>query len=150
MALKNVTGRTACPAVLDVKNTQGGSPPEQQRGVVMIVAVPTKEERLDQHFGHCAAFSFLTVDSAQGTIVNEELQPAPEHEHGLLPRWLKERHVALVITGGLGAHARALLEKQQIEIVSGAPSDRPRELVRRYLAGELASVEKSCACNCKH
>lgn len=116
----------------------------------MIVAVPTKDEHLDQHFGHCASFSFLTVDSAQGTIEKEEIEPAPAHEHGLLPRWLKERNVALVIAGGIGAHARTLLEKQRIEIVSGAPSVRPRELVSRYLAGNLDSVATSCACNCKH
>jgi predicted Fe-Mo cluster-binding NifX family protein len=37
------------------------------------------------------------------------VEKAPEHQPGLLPLWLKERGVNVVIAGGIGSRAMDLL-----------------------------------------
>ena len=75
---------------------------------------------------------------------------APEHQPGLLPPWLKEHGVTLVIAGGMGARARSLLPEASIEVITGAPSENADTLVRRYLDGTLTSIEHTCDHVCSH
>ena len=88
----------------------------------MKIALPVQGEVLDQHFGHCKEFVFVEVSDATRTVMSLERYPAPMHEHGLLPRWLAEHKVQVVIVGGMGAHARQLLVSLGIEVISGAAS----------------------------
>ena len=116
----------------------------------MRIAIPMKGDCLDQHFGHCQKFAFIDVKpESKDAAVQVELA-APEHQHGLLPQWLKDRGVTHVIAGGMGAHARLLLHEASIEVITGAPSDFPAVFVKRYLDGDLQSVEHSCNCVCNH
>jgi hypothetical protein len=50
----------------------------------------------------------LDVDPANKAIGSVSEVEAPEHQQGLLPRWLGERGVTLIIAGGIGSHARSL------------------------------------------
>jgi|SRR5579863_2305630 len=113
----------------------------------MRIAIPISGGRLEQHFGHCERFVFLDIDVGRkeirsGTEIEIE---APEHQPGLLPRWLKERGVTLIIAGGMGTHARSLCEELSIEVVAGAPEEPPRELAQRYLEGTLATSDHACS-----
>ena len=116
----------------------------------MKIALPVQGEVLDQHFGHCKEFVFVEVSDATRTVMSLERYPAPMHEHGLLPRWLAEHKVQVVIVGGMGAHARQLLVSLGIEVISGAASAGPEQLVAQYLAGVLESVERGCSHGCSH
>jgi predicted Fe-Mo cluster-binding NifX family protein len=84
------------------------------------------------------------------TVLSTMEIPAPEHQHGLLPPWLKERGVTLVIAGGMGIHARSLLRDVSIEVLTGAPEEAPELLVRRYLEGTLETAERLCDHTCHH
>jgi predicted Fe-Mo cluster-binding NifX family protein len=57
--------------------------------------------------------------------------PAPEHQSGLLPPWLKERGVTHVIAGNMGAQARSLFYAASVEVLTGAP----RKVLRFSSAG---------------
>lgn len=46
------------------------------------------------HFGHCEKFVVMDADPQANRVVRQEEVDAPEHEPGLLPRWLKEKYVA--------------------------------------------------------
>ena len=116
----------------------------------MRIAVPMTGECLDQHFGHCQKFALIDVSPETREVTTHAELAAPEHEHGSLPRWLKERGATLVIAGGMGAHARTLLAEAQIEVITGAPSEPPAVLVRRYLDGALQSVDRKCDHVCSH
>lgn len=116
----------------------------------MKIALPVQGEALDQHFGRCKEFALFAVSDATRTVISMERLPAPLHEHGLLPRWLAEHQVQVVLAGGMGAHARQLLASLGIEVVSGAPSVAPEQLVALYLAGALESVEHACSHGCSH
>jgi ATP-binding protein involved in chromosome partitioning len=108
----------------------------------MTVAVPVSGGKLSAHFGHCEQFALFAV-TEKNVAGRQDLTPPP-HEPGVLPRWLKEQGVNLVIAGGMGQRAQSLFEQQGIQVVCGAPSQDPAEAVRRYLSGELETGDNAC------
>lgn len=111
----------------------------------MRIAIPVEDGRLSQHFGHARSFVFIEADESQGKILSMEEVPAPPHEPGRLPVWLKEQGVCGVIAGGMGPRAMALLEAHAIQVIAGAPSLDPRMLAEQWLAGALAGGLNRCS-----
>lgn len=110
----------------------------------MRIAIPIADGNLAMHFGHCERFALIDVDPVGKKIVTREEVAAPEHQPGLLPRWLAERNVKTVIAGGMGSRARDLFAENGIEVVVGASADSPDKLVADYLAGTLETSENVC------
>ena len=110
----------------------------------MKIAIPTARGKLCMHFGHCEIFAILTVDENNKTVlVREDLTPPP-HEPGVLPAWLGEQNVNIIIAGGMGQRAQQLFTAQNIAVVVGAPSESPEKLIESYLAGTLVSGANAC------
>jgi len=116
----------------------------------MRIAVPVSGDCLEQHFGHCEKFLLIDIASETKEVTGSTEITAPEHQPGLLPRWLKEHNVTLVIAGGMGAHARSLLQEASIEAVTGAPPENAMVLVQRYLDGTLTLEDCLCDHVCNH
>lgn len=110
----------------------------------MKIAVPVANGLLNAHFGHCDTFAIITADKTSKKITNREDIPAPPHEPGLLPKWLAEKGVETIITGGMGNKARSLFVEMGIEVVVGAPIETPEKLVESYLEGSLKTGENVC------
>jgi predicted Fe-Mo cluster-binding NifX family protein len=110
----------------------------------MKIAIPTAEGRLAMHFGHCASFRIFDIDE-DGSVVRDEEHPAPPHQPGLLPRWLGEKDVDLIIAGGMGQRAQALFRQAGVDVLVGAPAEAPDDIVRAYLAEELETGDNICA-----
>lgn len=110
----------------------------------MKIAIPVANGLLNLHFGHCKAFAIMEVDSDTKQISARTDIDAPPHEPGVLPRWLGERDVDLVITGGMGQQAKTLFAQQSIDVIVGAPADTPENLVQSYLDGSLVSGVNAC------
>jgi ATP-binding protein involved in chromosome partitioning len=110
----------------------------------MKIAIPIANGMLTNHFGHCESFAFIDVDlKAMKIIKRADIQPPP-HEPGLLPPWLAERGVSMIIAGGMGQRAQGLFSEQNIEVLIGAPMETPEKLVSNYLAGTLKTGENVC------
>lgn len=86
----------------------------------MRIVIPLAEGKLTNHFGHCKRFALVDVDPETKVILRREDIEAPPHEPGLLPSWLAERGVTVVIAGGLGQRAQGLFAQQGIHVVTGA------------------------------
>ena len=110
----------------------------------MKIAIPTANGLLAMHFGHCETFTILSADTENKTINAEESASAPPHEPGVLPRWLADQGVDLVIAGGMGNRAQELFRAQDIGVIIGAPAQKPAELVQAYLMGELKPGTNLC------
>lgn len=108
------------------------------------IAVPLNAGKLAQHFGHCESFAIFTCDAGGGCIETTEEVCAPPHSPGLLPAWLGNLGVNVVIAGGLGRRARDLFERSGIEVVVGAGEGEPREIVQSYLDGTLSVGPNVC------
>ncbi len=109
---------------------------------IVRIAVPTADGMLCKHFGHCEKFVLLDVHGSE--IQNRTEVKPPPHEPGLLPLWLADQGVGLVIAGGMGQRAVSLLEERGIRVLTRAPADDPQNLVRRYLEGTLVCGENVC------
>jgi predicted Fe-Mo cluster-binding NifX family protein len=116
----------------------------QDRGRRTIIAVPVENGKLASHFGHCAHFDLMELDNEKQDIISRSRVEAPPHEPGLLPGWLAERGVTLVIAGGMGSRAQTLFAQHGLELVLGAPQDEPESLARRFLAGTLVAGANQC------
>jgi len=110
----------------------------------MRVAVPVTDDKVAAHFGHCSHFALFDIDEATKAIVKRELIPSPGHQPGLLPAWLAEEGVSVVIAGGMGSRAQAIFNENRIEVVVGVLSDDPQKAVLDYLKGELATGDNIC------
>ncbi len=110
----------------------------------MIIAVPVENGKLCSHFGHCSSFAFLEISSDNAKVAARRDVDAPPHEPGVLPNWLYERGVNLILCGGMGPRALELFAQKDIKVVTGAPSDTPETLAAMYLQGALQTTANCC------
>lgn len=110
----------------------------------MRIAIPLAEGLLCQHFGHCEQFAFFEVSPEGRQLRETTFVTPPEHAPGLLPRWLKEQGVEVVIAGGMGSRAQSLFQEADIRVVTGAPSLSGEEVVKAFLAGTLVTGANTC------
>ncbi len=108
----------------------------------MRIAIPIAEGRLTAHFGHAAEFAVMHIENQK--IRNKELLTPPPHEPGVLPKWLHELGVDVIIAGGMGQRALGLFGENGIKVITGAPNHTPEELVHEYLADTLVTGENVC------
>jgi len=108
----------------------------------LIIAVPMADGKLSSHFGHSEQFAF--VETEDGKVKKVEVKPAAPHEPGVIPRWIEQQGVDVVITGGIGDKARAMLEEKGIEVIVGAPEQPPEVLAEQYLSNKLISGANVC------
>lgn len=110
----------------------------------MKIAIPITDGRVSAHFGHCQQFTVIEADLETKMITNSELLTPPEHEPGVLPRWLNELGVKLIIAGGMGQRAQTLFAQNNIDVVAGASDNSAEELVTQYLNGNLECGQNIC------
>jgi len=108
----------------------------------MKIAIPTAQGQLAMHFGHCASFTIFTVEN--NNIIDTQEVQAPPHEPGLLPRWLGEQNVTMIIAGGMGQRAQQLFADRGIEVLVGAPAEPVETVVKNYLEGKLNTGINLC------
>ena len=108
----------------------------------MKIALPTANGELAMHFGHCEKFTIVDVENDK--ITNKEELVPPPHEPGVLPKWLGEQNVDIIIAGGMGQRAQQLFAANNIKVLVGASAAPVEELVDAYLKGTLVAGENLC------
>ena len=105
-------------------------------------AIPTVNEKLTAHFGHCE--NFANVDAKENEIIGQTLINPPVHKPGVYPRFLAEQGVDVIIAGGMGQKAQDLFAQNNIQVCIGVPSEEPKVLVSKYISGELTTGKNLC------
>ncbi len=108
----------------------------------MKFAIPLAEGKLTAHFGHCQEFALVEVENNE--IKNKEILVPPPHEPGVLPKWLHELGTNVIIAGGMGNMAMNMFAQNGIQVMTGAPSLSPEELVQQYLDNALTTGDNLC------
>jgi len=108
----------------------------------MKIAVPVDHGRLTPHFGHAGEFVIVHIENQR--IEKRDFLTPPPHEPGVLPGWLHELGVEVIIAGGMGHKALGLFGEKGIKVVTGARGLTPEELVEQYLANSLVTGENIC------
>ena len=109
----------------------------------MIIAIPVANELLCMHFGHCQTFRLFEIDDNKKIVKTEDKVPPP-HEPGVLPKWLGELNVNLVIAGGMGMRAQQLFAQAGVKVLTGAPGADPQKVVEAFLADTLETGDNVC------
>lgn len=115
----------------------------------LFIAVPVAGNQLSMHFGHCESFSVFEVqvhdgDERSSEIISFKSLTPPPHEPGVLPKWLHEQGVDLVIAGGMGQRAQNNFAANQVKVVVGVTGGNAEDIVRDYLDGKLVSGQNLC------
>jgi len=110
----------------------------------MRIAIPLVRGKLSLHFGHCDQFAIYDIDDKTSRVINREDATPPGHEPGVLPRWLHENNVSVIIAGGMGQRAQQLFVQNDIKVVVGASDGSPEELVSAYLENTLQTGDNIC------
>ncbi|MDY6822908.1 MAG: NifB/NifX family molybdenum-iron cluster-binding protein [Thermodesulfobacteriota bacterium] len=109
----------------------------------MKIAIPMAAGKLTAHFGHCQEFAIIDVED--NAIKTKEVLIPPPHEPGVLPKWLHDMNVNVVIAGGMGHKAISLFNQAGVEVITGAPVEDPEVLVKAYLEQNLTTGDNACA-----
>jgi ATP-binding protein involved in chromosome partitioning len=110
----------------------------------MRCAVPITGGVVASHFGHCEEFALFDVDEQKKEILARAIVASPGHQPGILPEWLAEQGVSLVIAGGMGSRAQNLFQQNRIGVVTGILETDPEKVVQSYLDGILDTGPNIC------
>jgi len=107
-----------------------------------IIAFPSSDQlTIDAHFGRTSGFSLYTIRNNE--VISVIHVTPPPHAPGVIPKFLKEHHVDVVITKNMGEKAVQHFANSNIDIILGA-SGRIDVNLNEYLGGFLNSTETSC------
>ncbi|MGI5879441.1 MAG: NifB/NifX family molybdenum-iron cluster-binding protein [Syntrophomonadaceae bacterium] len=104
----------------------------------MLIAVATENEQVAEHFGHCDQFTLYNLETAEYSIL-----PNPEHQPGMLPGYLRQNGVDVIIAGGMGERAKLLFNELNIDVYVGITGDI-KAAIESYQAGRLNSKDVFC------
>lgn len=109
----------------------------------MKIAVPTKNQNVDDHFGHCEYFTVFTIENNE--IKNTEEVPSLQGcgcKSNIVTD-LKAQGVELMLAGNMGQGAYNKLGASNIKVIRGC-SGAVSELIQEYLAGNIKDALIMC------
>lgn len=115
----------------------------------MKIAVPTRNNKVDDHFGHCESYSIFSIEA--NTIQSVEMFPAPEGCgcKSDIAEVLQKKGVTVLLAGNMGAGALNVLQNEGITVLRGNSGD-VRMVVEDYLQGKLSDSGVGCASHEAH
>ncbi len=106
------------------------------------IAFPTTDGiSVDEHFGHCK--SFMVFELENQTLKDQSILTPPPHAPGVLPAFLGDNNVDVIITGGMGQMAINLFKEQNIDVILGARGSI-KDNLHEFLSGLMVSDGTPC------
>lgn len=115
----------------------------------MKIAIPTKNNVVDDHFGHCEAYTIFTIEN--GSVQNTEIFPSPAGCgcKSDIAKVLNNKGVTVLLAGNMGGGALNVISAEGIEVMRGN-SGNVETLVADYLQGKLQDSGVGCASHEAH
>lgn len=109
----------------------------------MKIAVPTRNEMVDDHFGHCDHYTLFEIED--GNILNKTTLASPQGCgcKSNIASILQDLGVKVMLAGSMGDGAKNVLNSHRIEVIRGC-SGNIDELVREYLSGKVSDSGDAC------
>ena len=110
----------------------------------MKLAIPTRGTLVDDHFGHCEAYTVFTTDENK-KIINSEILPSLQGCgcKSNIASVLKEKGVNVMLAGNMGNGALNVLSSHGIEVFRGN-SGNVQVLAEAYLNGLVTDSGEGC------
>lgn len=110
----------------------------------MRIVIPSIEEKLCGHFGHCEYFTFVEVDPETKEILSIEKKVPDEGVSCQSASWIAENGADVVLAGGMGGRPMNVFLENGVEVVAGCPEIEIESVVKQYLENSLVSGENTC------
>jgi predicted Fe-Mo cluster-binding NifX family protein len=111
----------------------------------MKIALPSRKNRIDEHFGHCEHFTVFTIDSGKQITAEEKIaSPAGCGCKSDIAQILAEKGVKLMLAGNMGQGAVNVLNSCGIDVLRGCSGD-VRAVAESWLSGNLKDSGLACA-----
>ncbi|MDP8218600.1 MAG: NifB/NifX family molybdenum-iron cluster-binding protein [Candidatus Theseobacter exili] len=108
----------------------------------MKAAISTDGIFVSAHFGRCPEFTI--VDIRNNVVEKKETVQNPGHQAGLIPQFMKDKGVDLMICGGMGQRAKMLFDEFGIQAVVGITGSI-EDAIKSLLEGILEGGDSLCA-----
>jgi len=111
---------------------------------MMKLAVPTKGNTVDSHFGHCEAYTIFSVDENK-KIISSEMLPSPQGCgcKSNIAGVLKEKGVSIMLAGNMGDGALNVLNHQGITVYRGCSGD-VRQVAEAFMQDQINDSGEGC------
>lgn len=108
------------------------------------IAIPTRDEMVDDHFGHCAYYTIVTLDD-QNQVINSERLASPEGCgcKSNIASVMQEMGISLMLAGNMGMGAYNKLNAHDISVIRGCHG-KVEEVLNAYQQGLLTDSLEAC------
>ncbi len=94
------------------------------------------------HFGRCP--EYLIAEIENGEIKEKKIIPNPGHAPGNIPKFMHEKGVEVMVSGGMGRRAIQFFDQFGIKVVVGA-TGRAEDCLKLAVEGNLKSGQSMCS-----
>ncbi len=110
----------------------------------MKIAVPTRNNIVDEHYGHCEYYTVYSIEN--GKVEKKERLDSPQGCgcKSNIATVLRELNVTTMLAGNMGAGAQNVLGMQGIKVIRGC-SGNVDEVVSQFLTGQITDSGVSCS-----
>lgn len=117
---------------------------------MMKIAIPTRENEVDDHFGHCEYYTVLTIGQ-DNRILSNEIIPSPQGCgcKSNIAGELEKMGVNVMLAGNMGQGALNVLTSHNIKVVRGC-SGNIQNVVTDYLNGKITDSGIGCSSHEHH
>jgi predicted Fe-Mo cluster-binding NifX family protein len=110
----------------------------------MKIALPTQNNMIDSHFGHCEYFTVFTLNDKKEIILEETVQsPVGCGCKSNIAGTLAQMGVKVMLAGNMGDGAVNVLGSSGIQVVRGC-SGPVRTVADRYITGTITDSGVGC------
>ena len=117
---------------------------KQKGNKTMKIVIPTEDEKLCSHFGHCDTFTFVEINPENKEILSIENKIPEEGISCAAVDWIAELGTNVVLAGGMGMRPLNAFAQKGVKVITGCPEMDIKELVTQYMNSELTTGENSC------
>ena len=109
----------------------------------MKVAISTDSGRVSGHFGRCPEFTLVEIEN--GEVKDENKIENPGHRPGYIPKFLNEKGIDCLITGGIGRKAISMFDNFSVRVITGVEGEDIEKVIEDFIEGELDSEGNPCS-----
>ncbi|WP_315066208.1 NifB/NifX family molybdenum-iron cluster-binding protein [uncultured Clostridium sp.] len=111
----------------------------------MKIALPSRNNNIDDHFGHCEYYTLFTVDTQSKKITDTEILQSPEGCgcKSNIASTLYDKGVKVMLAGNIGEGAVRVLNNAGIEVLRGCSGD-VKTVASKWLEGSILDSGELC------
>ena len=110
----------------------------------MKIALPTCQNQIDEHFGHCEHFTVFTIDDQKKITAEEKIaSPAGCGCKSDIAQVLAQQGVKIMLAGNMGQGAVNVLNEHGISVMRGC-SGNVKAVAESWLSDNLKDSGINC------